>query len=98
MNENLCMFGLGRWGATSEWLNLPSEKGSPLKGKDLLILRSILCYFRVDFFPSRKHTYIILTPLKPHFYIVNLGFTGVYTIFLFLLKNIDCGYSLEPPR
>ena len=38
-------------------------------------------------------------PLKPHFYVLNLGFTGVYMIFfLFLLKNIDCGYSLEPPR
>ena len=37
-------------------------------------------------------------PLKPHFYIVKLGFTGVYISFLFLLKNIDCGYSLEPPR
>ena len=37
-------------------------------------------------------------PLEPHFYIVKLGFTGVYIIFLFLLKNIDCGYSLEPPR
>ena len=24
-------------------------------------------------------------PLKPHFYIVKLGFTGVYIIFLFLL-------------
>ena len=35
--------------------------------------------------------------LKPNFYIVKLGFTGVYIIFLFLLKNIDCGYSLEPP-
>ena len=33
-------------------------------------------------------------PLKPHFHIVKLGFTGVYIIFLFLLKNIDCGYSL----
>ena len=32
-------------------------------------------------------------PLKPHFYIVKLGFTGVYIFFLFLLKNIDCGYS-----
>ena len=29
---------------------------------------------------------------------VKLGFTRVYIIFLFLLKNIDCGYSLEPPR
>ena len=33
--------------------------------------------------------------LTPHFYIVKLGFTGVYIIFLFLLENIDCGYSLE---
>ena len=47
---------------------------------------------------SRKYAYIILTPLKPHFYIVKLGFTGFYIIFLFLLKNIDCDYSLEPPR
>ena len=37
-------------------------------------------------------------PLKPHFYIAKLGCTGVYIIFLILLKNIDCGYSLEPPR
>ena len=37
-------------------------------------------------------------PLKPQFYIVKLGFTGVYIIFLILLRNIDCGYSLEPPR
>ena len=37
-------------------------------------------------------------PLKPHFYIVKLGFTGVYIIFLISAKNIDCGYSLEPPR
>ena len=37
-------------------------------------------------------------PLKPHFYIVKLGYTGVYLFFLFLLQNIDCGYSLEPPR
>ena len=37
-------------------------------------------------------------PLKPHFYIVKQVFTGVYIFFLFLLKNIDCGYSLEPNR
>ena len=37
-------------------------------------------------------------PLKPHFYIVKLGFTGIYIIFLILLKNIDCGYSLELPH
>ena len=31
---------------------------------------------------SRKHAYIVLTPLKPHFYIVKLGFRGVYIFFL----------------
>ena len=39
-----------------------------------------------------------LDPLKPHFYIIKLGFIGVYIIFLILLENIDCGHSLEPPR
>ena len=47
---------------------------------------------------SRKHAYIILTPMKPHFYIVKLRFTGVYIIFLISAQYIDCGYSLEPPR
>ena len=28
---------------------------------------------------------VCLYPLTPHFYIVKLGFTGVYIIFLFLL-------------
>ena len=36
-------------------------------------------------------------PLKPHFYIVKLGFTKVYIIFLISAENINCGYSLEPP-
>ena len=37
-------------------------------------------------------------PLKPHFYIVKLGFTGVYIIFLISAQNTDWGYSLEQPR
>ena len=37
-------------------------------------------------------------PIKPHFYIVKLGFTGVYIIFLISAQKIDCGYSLEPPQ
>ena len=44
---------------------------------------------------TRLHNF---DPLKPHFYIVKLGFTGVYFIFLISAQNIDCGYSLEPPR
>ena len=37
-------------------------------------------------------------PHKPHSFKVKLGFTGVYIIFFVLLANIDCGYSLQPPR
>ena len=32
------------------------------------------------------------TVKKPHLYIVKLGFTGVYIIFLTSAQNIDCGY------
>ena len=35
-------------------------------------------------------------PLKPHFYIIKLGFTGV-NVFFILLKTIDCEYWLELP-
>ena len=37
-------------------------------------------------------------PLKPHFYIVKLGFTGVHISFHISPQNIHCEYSLEPPR
>ena len=37
-------------------------------------------------------------PLRPHFYVVKLGFTRVYIIFLISAKIIDCGYPLEPPN
>ena len=40
----------------------------------------------------------IIYPLIPHIYIAKLGYGGVYLLFLFLLQNIDCGYSFEPPR
>ena len=38
-------------------------------------------------------------PLIPHFYISKTGvWRGIYLFFLFLLQNIDGGYSLKPPR
>ena len=37
-------------------------------------------------------------PLKPHFYIVKLGFTGVYLISLISAEKHRLWYSLEPPR
>ena len=35
------------------------------------------------------------TPLKPHFFIVKLGCTGVYNFSLFLIQNIACGYKIS---
>ena len=50
-------------------------------------------------FLSITKTYLYnFDPLKPHSYIVQLGFTGVYIIFFISAQNIDYGYSLEPPR
>ena len=54
-------------------------------------IKVIMTRFLSFVLTSRKHTYIILTPL-------NWGLQGYTLFFLFLLKNIDCGYSLEPPR
>ena len=61
-----------------------------LPGRKKHIIRSRGCFTKTYLFN--------FDPLKPHFYIVKMGFTGYTLFFLFLLKNIDCGYSLEPPR
>ena len=38
-------------------------------------------------------------PLKAHFYIIKTGvYWGIHYFAYFCLKNIECGYSLEPPR
>ena len=36
--------------------------------------------------------------VPPQTPLLYMGYAGVYLFFLFLLQNIDCGYSLEPPR
>ena len=57
--------------------------------------RIIPCSFAHDhdtyteWFYIRKTCPCNVYPLKPHFYIVKLGFVGVYLFFLFLLQNID---------
>ena len=45
-----------------------------------------------------QHNQYSSDPLKSHFYIVKMGFTGVYIIMLISAKNIYCRYSLEPPH
>ena len=39
-----------------------------------------------------------MTPLNPTLYTKTGVYRGIHYFFLFLLKNIDCGYSLEPPH
>ena len=52
----------------------------------------ILCHIiHRNISPSRKHTYIVLTPLNPTFYTVKLVFAGVYNNFLFLVKPLIVG-------
>ena len=60
-------------------------KGEQLCQKVFLSPITKTCLYNVD-------------PIKPHFYIVKLGFTGLYIIFLISAQNMDCGYSLEPTR
>ena len=60
--------------------------------------------FESDFFSSlglyiRKTYSCSEYPLlNPTFIIVKLVYAGVYLIFLVLVQNIDCGYSLEQPQ
>ena len=60
-------------------------------------LRVMICLTLYIKHITKTHLYNF-DPLKPHFYIVKLGFTGVNTIFLILLKIMHCGYSLELPH
>ena len=50
-------------------------------------------YVKVGFTFIMKTCPCNVYPLEPHFYIAKLGYAGVYLFFLFLLQNIDCGYS-----
>ena len=63
--------------------------------------RKQICFFfqlQKGFNITKKTCLYNFDPLKPHFYIVKRVYRG-YTLFLlFLLKNIDCGYLLDPHR
>ena len=48
-------------------------------------------YARICYNPVTKTRLYSFDPLKPHFYIVKLGLTGVYIIFIVSAQNIDCG-------
>ena len=62
----------------------------------ILVNSCMLCFFIFD---NITKTYLYnFDPFQPHFYIVKLGFTGVYVIFLISAQKHRMWYSLEPPR
>ena len=71
----------------AQWLELPLSRINFHGHKDVRA---------IEIFIMKTRLYNI-DPLKPHFYIVKLGFTGVYNISLISAQNIDWD-SLEPPH
>ena len=63
--------------------------------KELLHVQLIVCSVCLNI---TKTCPCNVYPPEPHFLKTKLGYAGVYLFFLFLLQNMDCGYSLEPPR
>ena len=63
-----------------------------------ILFSPVTMFSKTKFYNITKTCLYNFDPLKPHFYIVKLGFTGVYIIFLISAQNTDCRYSLEPPR
>ena len=54
------------------------------------------CFVPMEFLnPHQENMSVKCIHLVFNSCIVKLGFTGVLLIFLILIQNIDCGYSLE---
>ena len=73
----------------------------PSQSNSLRALDKVCCFFQPKMLIFHHKTCLYNVdprPLKPHFYIVKLGFTGVYIIFLTLARYIDCGYPLKLPH
>ena len=78
-------------------LRLKVQNKNPVKKRCTSFVQALDTFFAVPI-NIRKTCPCNEYPLKPHCYIGKLGYAGVCLFFLFLLQNIDCGYSLEPPR
>ena len=81
----------------------PKFSYSPFQGGSsvAVLLCLCVCGFQIwclccPYFITK--TCLYNNPHKHHFFIVKPGFIGVYVIFHISAQNIDCGYSLEPPR
>ena len=57
-----------------------------------------ICYFCTKIHHHENMPISFWPPYTPLLYIKTWGLQGYTLLFPFLLKNIDCGYSLEPPH
>ena len=80
-------------GTLSSFFFNPVFQLSTAKNEINLFNNHILIVAPVTFAPAGA-----MTPSADFLYIVKLGFAGVQVIFLISAQNMDCGYSLEPPR
>ena len=55
-------------------------------------------YFDSILIYHQENMFIKCIPRKTPLFAVKLGFAGLNLFFSPLIQNIDCGYSLEPPR
>ena len=84
--------------STVIWFDQTLKKSAPeidTFAIDLYETVYTVCYSTFEFCITKTCLYNF-DPLKSHFYIVKLGFTGVYICFLISAQNVDYGYSLEP--
>ena len=77
----------------------PDKSGEMIEKLSMLMRSALLTTgprgSQETFQTIRKTCPCNIYPIEPHFYIAKMGYAGVYPFFLFLLQNIDCGYSLE---
>ena len=73
-----------------------SHDCSLLNQLDACLSMSVFGTIVVLFVAITKTCLYNFDPLKPHFYIVKLGFTGVYIIFFISARRHRLWYSLEP--
>ena len=80
---------------TLEWFSTTDQVLSIEPKNKKMILAD---YFVRSFLVITKTCLCNIGPLKPHFYTVKLGFTGVCIIFPISAQKHRLWYSLEPPR
>ena len=76
--------------------NLPKCSFILIKGKNCSKIDLVMVDQKIRI--TTKTCLYNFDPLKPHFYIVKLGFTGVCIIFLISAQKHRLWYLLEPPR